>query len=70
MMHGSSRKACLEPGSNENWYGLPCPYFLEPKPKLLQERIVLPSGVEVGFTIDEGRPHGLAFVSFCLTSKS
>ena len=46
------------------------PYFLEPKPELLQERIVLPSGVEVGFTIDEGRPHGLAFVSFCLTRRS
>ena len=41
------------------------PYVLEPKPKLHQERLVLPSGVEVGFTIDEGEPHGLAFISFC-----
>ena len=41
------------------------PYVLEPQRELHQERLVLPSGVEVGFTIDEGEPHGLAFISFC-----
>jgi hypothetical protein len=43
------------------------PYAFEPEPKLHQERLVLSSDVEVGFTIDEGEPHGLAFVSFCRT---
>jgi len=41
------------------------PYVLELKPKIDQERLVLPSGVEVGFTIDKDEPHGLEFVSFC-----
>jgi hypothetical protein len=43
------------------------PYVLNPMPKLQQERLVLPSGVQVGFTIDKDEPHGLAFVSFCPT---
>jgi hypothetical protein len=40
------------------------PYVLELKPKLDQERLVLRSGVEVGFTTDEDEPYGLEFV-FC-----
>jgi hypothetical protein len=41
------------------------PYVLELKPKIDQERLVLPSGVEVGFTIDPDEPRGLEFVSLC-----
>lgn len=46
------------------------PYVLELRPKLYQERLVLASGVKVGFTIDPDEPQGLAFVSFCQDSKA
>jgi hypothetical protein len=45
------------------------PYVLKPRPEFHQERLVLSSGVQVGFTIDEDEPHGLEFVSFCPTSN-
>ena len=45
-------------------------YVLELRPKLYQERLVLPLGVEVGFTIDPDEPQGLAFVSFCQDSTA
>ena len=44
-------------------------YVLERKPKLCQERLVLPSGVRVGFAIDPDEPQGLEFVSLCLSSR-
>lgn len=44
------------------------PYVLDLKPRFDQERLVLPSGVEVGFTIDQDEPQGLAFVSYSLTN--
>jgi hypothetical protein len=41
------------------------PYILELKPKIDQERLVLPSGVKLGFEIDQDEPQGLEFVSLC-----
>jgi hypothetical protein len=43
-------------------------YVLELRPEFGQERLVLPSGVKVGFTIDPDEPQGLAFVFFCQSS--
>jgi len=40
-------------------------YVLELKPKLCQERLVLPSGVKVVFTTDPDEPQGLEAVSLC-----
>ena len=45
------------------------PYVLELRPKLDQERLVLPSGVKLGFEIDPDQPQGLAFVFFCQDSR-
>jgi hypothetical protein len=45
------------------------PYVLERKLELDQERLVLPSGVKVGFTLDPDEPQGLEFVSFCQSSR-
>jgi hypothetical protein len=43
-------------------------YVLELRPELDQERLVFPSGVKVGFTLDPDEPQGLEFVFFCQTS--
>jgi hypothetical protein len=43
-------------------------YSLERRPKLDQERLVLPSGVEVRFAIAPDEPQGLASV-FCQTGR-
>ena len=43
-------------------------YVLELRLELDQERLVLPSGVKVGFTIDPDEPQGLAFVFLCQNS--
>jgi hypothetical protein len=40
-------------------------YVLKPRPELHQERLVLSSGVQIGFALNEDEPHGLEFVSFC-----
>jgi len=45
------------------------PYVLELRPELDQERLVLASGVKLGFEIDPDQPRGLAFVFFCQDSR-
>jgi hypothetical protein len=45
------------------------PYVLELRPEFDQERLVLPSGVKLGFDIDPDQPQGLAFVSVCQDSR-
>jgi len=41
------------------------PYVLELRPEIYQERLVLTSGVKLGFEIDQDEPQGIEFVSFC-----
>jgi hypothetical protein len=45
------------------------PYVLELRPEFDQERLVLPSGVKLGFEIDPDQPQGLALVFFCQDSR-
>jgi hypothetical protein len=46
------------------------PYLVEIRRELDQERLVLASGVKLGFEIDPDQPQGLTFVFVCQSSRA